>query len=200
MIHFIEGDIEIKEPNHVVLNVGNLGMGCMITLYTYDKLPPRGSNCRLLTYLHVREDILQLYGFVEEKERKMFDKLISLSGIGPKQAINILSGIRYDHLMEFILQGDVAAVKQAPGVGDKTARRIILELKDKISDNEVTQITGVAQDTPLSQNINDALMALEALGYKKTQVQNILNKHIKAGDDLSTEDIIKIYLQAQNKK
>jgi holliday junction DNA helicase RuvA len=199
MIHFIEGDIEIKEPNLVVLNVGNMGMGCMITLYTYDKLPSRGSNCRLLTYLHVREDILQLYGFVEEKERKMFDKLISLSGIGPKQAINILSGIRYDHLMEYILQGDVAAVKRAPGVGDKTARRIILELKDKISDDEVTHITGVAPDSPLSQNLNDALMALEALGYKKTQVQNILNKHVKAGDDLSTEAIIKIYLQSQNK-
>ena len=199
MIHFIEGTIEIKEPNLVVLNVGNMGMGCTVTLYTYDKLPPRGSECRLLTYLHVREDILQLYGFVEEKERRMFDKLISLSGIGPKQAINILSGIRYDHLMEHIVQGDVAAVKRAPGVGDKTARRIILELKDKISDEEVTQITGVVADSPLPQNINDAVLALESLGYKKNQIQAVLNKHVKADDDLSTEEIIKIYLQAQNK-
>jgi Holliday junction DNA helicase RuvA len=199
MIHFIEGTIEIKEPNLVVLNVGNMGMGCAITLYTYDKLPSRGSECRLLTYLHVREDILQLYGFIEEKERRMFDKLISLSGIGPKQAINILSGIRYDQLMEHILQGDVASVKRAPGVGDKTARRIILELKDKISDEEVTQISGVLPDSPLSQNLKDAIMALESLGYKKTLVQNTLNKHIKADKDLSTEEIIKIYLQVQNK-
>jgi len=199
MIHFIEGTIEIKEPNLVVLNVGNMGMGCVITMYTYDKLPSLGSNCRLLTYLHVREDILQLYGFIEEKERGMFDKLISLSGIGPKQAINILSGIRYNQLMDHILQGDVASVKRAPGVGDKTARRIILELKDKISDEEVTQISGVMPDSPLSKNLNDAVMALESLGYKKTQVQNILNKHIKPDKDLSTEEIIKIYLQVQNK-
>ncbi|MEA3392714.1 MAG: Holliday junction branch migration protein RuvA [Candidatus Marinimicrobia bacterium] len=199
MIHFIEGIIEIKEPNLVVLNVGNMGMGCAITLYTYDKLPSRGSECRLLTYLHVREDILQLYGFIEEKERRMFDKLISLSGIGPKQAINILSGIRYDQLMEHILQGDVASVKRAPGVGDKTARRIILELKDKISDEEVTQISGVTPDSPLSKNLKDAVMALESLGYKRTQIQNILDKHIKADDELSTEEIIRRFLQINNK-
>jgi len=199
MIHFIQGKIEIKEPNLVVLNVGNMGMGCIITLYTFDKLPSKGSECKLLTYLHVREDILQLYGFSEEKERNMFDKLISLSGIGPKQAINILSGIRYDHLMEYILQGDVAAVKRAPGVGDKTARRIILELKDKISDDEVTLISGIAADSPLSQNIKDAVMALVALGYKKMQVQSILDKHIKSDDALSTEEIIRKFLQINNK-
>lgn len=195
MIHFIEGVIEVKEPNLVVLNVGNLGMGCIITLYTFDKLPPKGSVCKLLTYLHVREDILQLYGFSEEQERLMFDKLISLSGIGPKQAINILSGIRYDHLMDHILHGDVSAVKRAPGVGDKTARRIILELKDKLSDEEVTQISGLTPDSPLSQNIKDAVMALEALGYKKSQVQGILDKHIKSNDDLTTEEIIRKFLQ-----
>jgi len=195
MIHFIQGKIEIKEPNLVVLNVGNMGMGCVITLYTFDKLPPKGLNCKLLTYLHVREDILQLYGFAEEKERKMFDKLISLSGIGPKQAINILSGIRFDHLMEHILHGDVAAVKRAPGVGDKTARRIILELKDKISDDEVTQISGVLPESPLSNNIKDAVMALEALGYKKSQVQNVLDKHLKADEELTTEEIIRKFLQ-----
>ena len=199
MIHFIEGKIEIKEPNLVVLNVGNMGMGCIITLYTFDKLPAKDSNCKLLTYLHVREDILQLYGFVEEKERMMFDKLISLSGIGPKQAINILSGIRYNHLMDHILRGDVAAVKRAPGVGDKTARRIILELKDKISDEEVTQISGVLPDSPLSNNIKDAVMALEALGYKKSQVQNVLDKHLKADEELSTEEIIRKFLQINNK-
>ena len=195
MIHFIQGKIEIKEPNLVVVNVGNIGVGCIISLYTFDKLPPKGSDCKLLTYLHVREDILQLYAFSEAKERMMFDKLISLSGIGPKQAINILSGIRYDHLMEHILHGDVAAVKRAPGVGDKTARRIILELKDKISDDEVTQISGVAPDSPLSSNIKDAVMALEALGYKKSQVQNVLNKHVKADEELTTEEIIRKFLQ-----
>lgn len=199
MIHFLEGKIEVKEPNLLVLNVNNMGFECAITLYTYEKLPPKGSTCRIHTYLHVREDILQLYGFIEPKERKMFDQLISLSGIGPKQAINILSGIRYDQLMSHILQSDVASVKRAPGVGDKTARRIILELKDKISDEEVTQISGLSKNTPLSQHINDALLALEALGYKKNQVQGILEKHIKKDEDLTTEEIIKLFLQMQNK-
>jgi Holliday junction DNA helicase RuvA len=199
MIHFLEGKIEVKEPNLLVLNVNNLGFECTITLYTYEKLPPKGSLCRIHTYMHVREDILQLYGFIEPKERKMFDKLISLSGIGPKQAINILSGIRYDQMMEYIIQGDVAAVKRAPGVGDKTARRIILELKDKISDEEVTFIAGASAHTKLSNHIKDAVLALESLGYKKTHVQSILDKNIKKDEDLTTEEIIRVFLQMQNK-
>jgi Holliday junction DNA helicase RuvA len=129
----------------------------------------------------------------------MFDKLISLSGIGPKQAINILSGIRYDQMMEYIIQGDVAAVKRAPGVGDKTARRIILELKDKISDEEVTFIAGASAHTKLSNHIKDAVLALESLGYKKTHVQSILDKNIKKDEDLTTEEIIRVFLQMQNK-
>ncbi len=195
MIHFLHGKIETKEPNLLVLNVNNIGYECTISLYTYEKLGSVGSDCKIHTYLHIRQDILQLYGFIESKERKMFDKLISLSGIGPKQAINILSGIRYDQLMEFILQGDVAAVKRAPGVGDKTARRIILELKDKISDDEVTQITGMSQDSPLAQHIKDAVLALVALGYKKSQVQTVLDKHVKKDEKLSTEEIIRRFLQ-----
>ncbi|MBN2781259.1 MAG: Holliday junction branch migration protein RuvA [Candidatus Marinimicrobia bacterium] len=199
MIHFLHGRIEIKEPNRVILNISNVGMECAISLHTYDKLPSEGSVCHLLTYLHVREDVLQLYGFSEEKERSMFHKLISLSGIGPKQAINILSGIRYDRLMEYILKGDVASVKQAPGVGEKTARRIILELKEKISDDEVSEISGIPADSPLSSNINDAILALESLGYKKSQVQALLSKHIKPGETLGTEEIIRRFLSFQNK-
>lgn len=195
MIHFIEGQIEVKEPNSLILRVGQIGLKCTITLNTYEKLGPVGSSCKILTYLHVREDILQLYGFVEPKERKMFDKLISLSGIGPKQGINILSGIPYDQLMENILQGDVAALKRAPGVGDKTARRIILELKDKISDEEAGQIAGGLKGSTTSQEINDAILALEALGYKKSTVQTVLEKHIKKDETLSTEEIIRRFLQ-----
>ncbi|MFA6617858.1 MAG: Holliday junction branch migration protein RuvA [Candidatus Neomarinimicrobiota bacterium] len=195
MIHFLEGKIEHKEPNSLILRVGQIGFECTITLYTYEKLGPVGSLCKILTYLHVREDILHLYGFIEPKERKMFDKLISLSGIGPKQGINILSGIRYDQLMEDILQGDVVAVKRAPGVGDKTARRIILELKDKISDEEVGQIAGSIKGSTRSQEINDAILALEALGYKKNKVQAILEKHIKKDENLNTEEIIRRFLQ-----
>lgn len=195
MIYFLEGKIEYKEPNSLILRVGQVGFQCTITLYTYEKIGPVGSDCKILTYLHVREDILQLYGFIEAKERKMFDKLTSLSGIGPKQAINILSGIRYDQLMEDILQGDVVAVKRAPGVGDKTARRIILELKDKISDEELEQISGSSKYSVQSQQSTDAILALEALGYKKNQVKTILEKNIKKDENLNTEEIIRRFLQ-----
>ena len=199
MIYFVNGEIEIKKPHSIVLNVNDFGLKLTITLHTFDKLPPKGEMCRLLTYLHVREDILQLYGFAEEKERNMFYKLISLSGIGPKQAINILSGIQYDQLMHFILDGDVSAVKRAPGVGDKIARRIILELKDKMSDEEVSSISGIPSNSPLSNNIRDALLALESLGYKKMHVQSLLAKYIKPDEILSTEEIIKRFLTLQNK-
>jgi Holliday junction DNA helicase RuvA len=199
MIHIIHGRILEKHPNAVVIDTGSIGLECLITLHTFDKLPPQGSECRLLTYLHVREDALQLYAFTEEKERKMFHKLISLSGIGPKQAMNILSGIRYDRLMEHILNGDVSAVKQAPGIGEKTARRIILELKDSMSDDEVSAISGIPAGSPLSLQINDAVLALESLGYKKAQIQSFLAKHIKHQETLSTEEIIKRFLLHQNK-
>ncbi|MDD3965554.1 MAG: Holliday junction branch migration protein RuvA [Candidatus Neomarinimicrobiota bacterium] len=199
MIAFLKGKIELKKPNSVVLNIQDAGLECIISLYTYEKLPAPGNSCRLLTYLHVREDILQLYGFFDEKEKGVFLKLISLSGIGPKQAINILSGIRYDLLTNHIINGDVAAVKRAPGVGDKTARRIILELKEKISDEEVSAISGIGGDPLLSANVADALLALESLGYKRSTVQNTINKFIKDDETINTETIIKRFLNQQNK-
>lgn len=199
MIAFLQGKIEVKKPNSVVLNIQNVGRECVISLYTYEKLPAAGNSCKLLTYLHVREDLLQLYGFINEKEKEVFLKLISLSGIGPKQAINILSGIRYDQLTAHILNGDVAAVKRAPGVGEKTARRIILELKEKISDEEVSSISGIPSDSPLSANVADALLALESLGYKRNAIQNIISKFIRDDETISTETIIKRFLTLQNK-
>ena len=98
-----------------------------------------------------------------------------------------------------MIHGDVAAEKRAPGVGDKTARRIILELKDKISDEEVTFIAGASANAKLSNHIKDAVLALESLGYKKTHVQAILDKNIKQDQDLTTEEIIRVFLQMQNK-
>lgn len=199
MINFIQGKIESKKPNSVTLLSGNFGINCIISLYSYEKLPEIGKEYRLLTYLHVREDIMQLYGFAEERERSVFMKLISLSGIGPKQAINILSGIRHDQLTAYIINGDVSAVKRAPGVGEKTARRIILELKEKISDEELSSISGVASGTVLSANINDALLALESLGYKRSLVQNSIGKFVSENEDIGTEEIIKRFLNQQNK-
>lgn len=199
MINFVQGTIESKKPNSVTLHTGSFGINCIITLHTYEKLPENGKEYRLLTYLHVREDIMQLYGFSDERERSVFMKLISLSGIGPKQAINILSGIRHDQLTSYIINGDVTAVKRAPGIGEKTARRIILELKEKISDEEVSNISGVASGTALSANINDALLALESLGYKRAVVQNTVSKFVSENEDISTEEIIKHFLNQQNK-
>ena len=199
MIQIINGRILEKHPNSVVLDIGSIGLECLITLGTYDKLPAEGSPCRLLTYLHVREDVLQLYGFAEEDERRKFHKLISLSGIGPKQAIHILSGIRYDQLRQYIVNGDVTAVKRAPGVGDKTARRIILELKDTMSDDEASALSGIPAGSPLSRQVSDAALALESLGYKKAQIQLFIAKNIQAHEKIATEEIIKRFLSMQNR-
>jgi holliday junction DNA helicase RuvA len=198
MIAFISGKIVSKKPNRVILHAGNLGIECIISLYTYEKLPETGKDCSLLSYLHVREDVLQLYGFVDEKERSVFLKLISLSGIGPKQAINILSGIRHDQLTNYILNGDVTAVKRAPGIGEKTARRIILELKEKISDEEIGSISGINAGSALSTNVQDALLALESLGYKRSAIQNSIGKFVSENEDISTEEIIKRFLNQQH--
>lgn len=199
MIEHIEGRLIEKNTGYAVISTGHLGLQCIITLHTFDKLPAEGHTCRLLTYLHVREDLLQLFAFADEEERRMFHKLISLSGIGPKQAVNILSGIRYDRMTEYILNGDVTAVKAAPGVGEKTARRIILELKDKMSDAEVTSLSGIPEGSPLSRHLGDALLALESLGYKKSQIKNFFSKHINPDEELRTQDIIKRFLNLQNK-
>ena len=122
-----------KTPNYAVLEIGGLGLKILSTINTLDAMPAKGKKTLLLTYLHVRDDVLDLYGFQTSRERETFLQLIGISGIGPKLALTILSGISPDKLRNRVIEGDVAAMTTVPGVGAKTAKRIIVELKEKFT-------------------------------------------------------------------
>ena len=172
-----------------------MGIGLHISLNTFQYLERSDTSqpVQLLTYLHVREDVLQLYGFSEMSEKKLFQMLISISGVGPKLAIAILSGSSTADLTQAIAMEDVAMLTRIPGVGKKTAQRLVLELKEKIGKQaEVQKIAAMAQaaDSP-QRHINEAIMALSELGYKPRDAQVAIEKVVKrAGKTLSLEEIV----------
>ena len=192
MIEFISGDIIEKTPSFVLIDTGGLGYKVNITLNTYNKLPKLNSEVKLLTYFNVTEKSQDLYGFNEKIEKELFVMLISVSGIGPKIAINLLSFVQPDDFKQRLISGEVELLTSLPGIGPKTAKRIIIELKDKF-------IKSDKNDLPIENNIDenyDAYHALINLGYKSNEVKNILNQISNQTDNISTEDKIKQALKA----
>lgn len=168
MIAYLEGKVLYKSPEYAILNVNGVGYQVFIPLSTFYELPEVEDPVGLYTYTHVREDALQLYGFKAAAEKAMFTSLISVSGIGPKLAVNILSSITPDELEQAILLGDVSRIISIPGVGKKTAERIILELRDKISKKPPGLSDVAATVTAGNKRLReDAISALVNLGYKK---------------------------------
>jgi len=197
MIDFISGKIVGKNPTFSVVDVNGIGYSINTSLYTYEKLPEVGENVTIKTYLHVREDILQLYGFSEEKERNIFLGLISVSGIGPKQAQTILSGIPINDLALAISEGNIDRLTSISGVGKKTAQRLVVELKEKFKTLGLIKDTDEAEDkiyqmTSLEQ---EALMALVSLGYRRQTAEIAIAKIRKTEKLLSVEELIKKVLQ-----
>lgn len=195
MIERISGKIIDKSPTFCVLDCHGLGIGLHISLTTFQYLERFGSTetAHLFSYLHVREDALQLYGFASEEEKTLFQLLISVSGVGPKLAIAILSGSTAEELQDAIAREDVAALTRIPGVGKKTAQRVILELKEKISRRaEVEKMAallpgGIQQQ----QKMNEALLALTELGYKHKDARAALDRVIqRAGNEISLEELV----------
>ncbi len=197
MFYSISGILQKKVPGLAVIDVQGIGFELTISLATYEALPTKGGDCRLFTYLHVREDILQLFGFAAEDEKDVFLKLISLSGIGPKNAMNILSAISVGEFRKVVANGDFNRLKALPGIGPKTAKRLLLELKEKMDESEVADVLGgdPAADSP---KLRDAYAALESLGFRKSEVQKSLEALLKEEDALSTEDLVRRVLK-QNK-
>ncbi|MCB9070129.1 MAG: Holliday junction branch migration protein RuvA [Calditrichia bacterium] len=195
MIERISGNIIEKAPTFCIVDCHGMGIGLHISLNTFQYLERSDASqpVQLLTYLHVREDVLQLYGFSEMSEKKLFQMLISISGVGPKLAIAILSGSSTADLTQAIAMEDVAMLTRIPGVGKKTAQRLVLELKEKIGKQaEVQKIAAMAQaaDSP-QRHINEAIMALSELGYKPRDAQVAIEKVVKrAGKTLSLEEIV----------
>ncbi len=200
MIERISGKLITKSPTFLVVDCHGLGFGISVSVNTSQALEQcrPGNDLHLHTYLHVREDTLQLFGFAEPAEKEVFQELISISGVGPKLAIAILSGITVDELKAAIVHGDVPMLTKIPGVGKKTAQRLILELKEKIQKHEEIEQT-VALSYGSEQHrikLNEAVAALISLGYKQRDARTAVNKIVqRSGDDLPIEEIVKLALK-----
>ena len=195
MIDQISGKIISINDNYVVLRVGGLGIKVNISANFASKLVNE-DLITLVTYLNVREDALDLYGFKNDSERNLFLMLISISGIGPKLAVSILSGVELEELKSNILSGDIKSLTSIPGVGAKTAKRIIIELKDKLSKTTTTEL-GFEDD--YSSNISkDVLSALVGLGYSESMATEVIKRINPAKSDKSIESLIKESLKILN--
>jgi Holliday junction DNA helicase RuvA len=197
MIDFISGTIVEKKPTRVVLENGGIGYLLLISTNTFKDLPDSGSQADLKTYLHVREDILQLFGFSQEEERSVFTALISVSGIGPRLAQTILSGIQLNELIQAIQISDLARLTSVSGVGPKTAQRLIIELKEKFS--QLGLIKDKLDDKVILPVLNsleeEAVLALISLGYKRSNIEKAVMKTRSSGQSESVEELIKKTLQ-----
>jgi len=178
VIAHIRGQLIFKIPNYVVIDCGGVGYELWISVTTFTELGEVGAETRLHVHTHVREDALQLYGFHEVTEKLLFEKLLTISGIGPKLAITVLSGISAGRLVGAIRGGDHATLTKIPGIGKKTAERVVLELKDKLDD-----LAGgaPAANAPLSLGAvaDDVLSALVNLGYARAVAQKAVESAAK---------------------
>ena len=189
MIDHIRGLLTEKNPTHIVVDAGGVGFSVRIPLSSYRAFGEVGEEIKVLCYLHAREDSLQLFGFATEQERELFQLLISVSGIGPRLAQGILSGMSVADFKSALLNHDLIALTSAPGVGKKTAERLILELKEKVGevkiDRETAQVIG---DSSVGE---EAVMALVSLGYNRSKAQQLVQRVFHETDVKSVEDIIR---------
>lgn len=185
MIASLNGIIQRKKPEGIVIDVNGVGYGVNIPLYALGDIPEEGEPVFLHIYTHVKEDDIQLFGFLTEDDRKTFTTLIGISGIGPKIGLAILSGMPVDRFIETVNNEDVSSLTTIPGLGKKTASRLILELKGKLP--SLTSVNSEEKDK--ISKAEDAVSALVNLGYKKTLSENAVEKAIAGGSEI-IEDII----------
>ncbi len=195
MIAYLKGLLTEKQPTYVFIECAGVGYDVMIPLSTYDKLPPIGNEVKLLIHYSFNEtDGVRLFGFINKTDRDLFRKLISISKIGPKTGLSILSTLHADDLISAINRGDVKLISTCPGIGKKSAERLIIELKDKVS-SFISE--GYSQiDSSLSSNIlQDAEDALLALGYKQADITKVIRKLISNRNFQTSEEIVKTVIK-----
>ena len=198
MISFLQGKVVESLPTHVVLDVQGVGYEALIPLSSYDKLPKPGQDVKLLTHLAIREDAHVLYGFMTSAERDLFRLLINtVSGIGPKIALNVLSGMNVTAFRGAVANGDVKALSQISGVGKKTAERIVVELRDKVGAAGAWEASSAERGlAPQDQKVNDAVLALIALGFKQVEAHDAVRAaQAVLGPEALVEDLVRACLK-----
>jgi holliday junction DNA helicase RuvA len=193
VIGFVRGKLVVKAPPHLTVDVGGVGYDIEAPMSTFYTLPALGAEVRLLTHLVVREDAHILYGFGTQEERALFRNLLKVSQIGPKIALAILSGVSVEGFSTLVKLQDSAALTKIPGVGRKTAERVLMEMKDRVDALQEASISGALPMTPSSVE-GEAWTALVALGYKPAEVTAMLKP--LAGQGGSAEDLIRRALQS----
>ena len=196
MIHFVRGKLEETGNDYVVLENHGIGYLIYIPSSVLDELPLRGETVRLYTYLYVREDQMTLYGFLTRDDLQIFKFLIGVSGIGPKGALGILSTISSNQLRLAVLSGDAKAISKAPGIGPKTAQKLIIELKDKLKFEDMLEPDQTSTEpTIMDPNAQkEAMMALVSLGYSESEAYSALKK-IDVTPDMDSESLLKLALK-----
>jgi holliday junction DNA helicase RuvA len=187
MITHLQGKLVEKNPTDVVIDCNGVGYLVNISLHTYSLLPTT-ENIRLFTFLQVKEDAHTLYGFVEKQERELFKLLLSVSGIGANIARTMLSSLAPTQIIQAIASNDVVTIQGIKGIGTKTAQRVILDLKDKVL--KVYSLDDVSS-APYNTNKDEALSALEVLGFNRKNAEKVMDKIIKEAPNASVEDLIK---------
>jgi holliday junction DNA helicase RuvA len=182
VIAFLRGRVITKQPNRVVVDVGGVGYELHVPLSTFYEIGDDGAEVSLRVYTHVREDTLQLYGFLTDLERQVFERLIAISGIGPKLAIAVLSGMDSREVIVAVQRADVARLTGIPGIGKKTAERIVLELKDRLTQLAAPAVVGTSLSSTGDRLRADLLSALQNLGYHRQQVERAINSVTSTSD------------------
>ncbi len=188
MISYVRGVLDYKEPNLVVVDINGIGYEVFVPLSTYQKLPAVGGQVKLHTYHHVREDAMQLYGFLSSEEKEVFELVLSISGVGTKVALSILSFISVNEFRRAIAQSDMKTLTKIPGIGKKSAERMVLELKDKIGDIHIDERMLRLLE---AESTNDAVSALLTLGASQSAAEYAVYRAERLlGEDAKIEDLI----------
>ena len=195
MIAFLRGRVLEKQPNRVIVDVGGVGYDVAIPLSTYYALGEAGAEVTVRVHTHVREDQLALFGFASELELIVFERLIAISGIGPKLALAVLSGIEPRELITALQQHDVARLTRIPGVGKKTAERIVLELGDRLPKALAAVATGAAPPAPADELRDDLTSTLINLGYHRQAIDTTLERVLRDQNEPDFQDVLRAALK-----